>query len=205
MADNLNGKQILKQISEVQMQKINKNPDLAALMEVHHEEVRPEMPSDWKKDSKAKEEIIGWGSWSFGDPMLAAFTYQQADKLQQLQNKMEHFAEQAKVQSFKVIAVLMLVHAVLAKIADWSSFETVQIGVLIIILAKFVEVADGMVFMKVMISKIAAGTDHLRYAVSKTGGNQVARIPSIKLHLLIYSLELGFVNCLIPSQGLMAD
>jgi hypothetical protein len=186
----LTEKQILKQISAVQMQKIKQNPDLAALMEVHHEEVSPEMPADWSTDSNAKEEVIGWGSWSFGDPLFAAFKYQQADKLQQLQKMMDNFAEQAKVQSFKVIAVLMLVLAVLAKIADWSSFETVQIGVLLVILVKFLEVADGIVFMKVMISKIAAGTDHLRYVVTKTGGNQVARVPSIKMHLLIYSLSL---------------
>ncbi len=116
--------------------------------------------------------------WSIGDPMLPAFNYLQAQKLQFLQNHIDHCAKQAQVQSFKVLGVLMLVVAVLAKIGDWSSFETVQIGVLLMIIAKFWEVGDAMLFMKIMISKIAAGTDHLRYVVSNTGGNQVARTPN---------------------------
>ena len=78
----------------------------------------------------------------------------------------------------------MLVLAVLAKIADWSSFETVQIGVLLMIIVKFWEVGDAMIVMKVMISKIAAGTDHLRYVVSNTGGNQVARAPNLLIFFL---------------------
>ena len=117
--------------------------------------------------------------------MLPAFKYLQAQKLQFLQNHIDHCAKQAQVQSFKVLGVLMLVLAVLAKIADWSSFETVQIGVLLMIIAKFWEVGDAMIFMKIMISKIAAGTDHLRYVVSNTGGNQVARA----LILLIFFLK----------------
>ena len=205
MAQILNEKEILKQVSEVQIQKSKQDPDLAALMEIQHEHVYPEMPANWDKDMNEKESLIGWGIYSFGDPMLAAFTYQQAHKLKELQKMMKYFSDKAKVQSSKVIAVLMLALAVLAKIANWSNYETMQIAVLLISLVKFVEVADVMVFMKVMISKIAAGTDHLRYIASNTGGNQVARAPNIKLHLLIYSLELGFVNCLIPSQGLIAD
>jgi hypothetical protein len=183
MAQILNEKMVLEQISNMQIKKITENPELAALMEVQHE-VHPEMPPDWKKEKFAKENMLGWGSWSFSDPMLPAFTYLQAQKLQLLQNKIDHFAEQAKVQSFKVLGVLMLVLAVLAKIADWSSFETVQIGVLLMIIVKFWEVGDAMILMKVMISKIAAGTDHLRYVVSNTGGNQVARASNLLIFFL---------------------
>jgi hypothetical protein len=175
MAQNLNAKNLLEQLSQMQIKKITEHPELAALMEVHQQQLYPEMPSDWNNDQFNKEDMVGWGSWSFSDPMLPAFNYLQAQKLQFLQNHIDHCAKQAQVQSFKVLGVLMLVVAVLAKIGDWSSFETVQIGVLLMIIAKFWEVGDAMIFMKIMISKIAAGTDHLRYVVSNTGGNQVAR------------------------------
>ena len=184
MAQILNAKILLEQLSQMQIKKIQENPELAALMEVHQHELYPEMPPDWNKYQFNKEQMIGWGRWSFGDPMLPAFNYLQAQKLQFLQYQIDHCGKQAQVQSFKVLGVLMLVLAILAKIADWSSFETVQIGVLLMIIAKFWEVGDAMIFMKIMISKIAAGTDHLRYVVSNTGGNQVPRTRNLLIFFL---------------------
>jgi hypothetical protein len=92
----------------------------------------------------------------------------------------------------------MVILALLAKMADWSSFETVQIAVLLAILVKFWEIGDAMSFMKVLIAKIAGGTDHLRYCVSQAGGNQVKQL--MGLHEKCSFIEIRLQN-LVGDSG----
>ena len=192
MAEMFTEKMVQGQIDQVMIQKIAENPELAALLEIQNGQFYPEMPPDWNNDKRAKEELLSWGMWSFADPLFPAFLYQQAQKLQPLQKLLYQQTQQAKMQSLQLIGVLMVLVAFVAKMADWSSFETVLIAVLLAILVKLWEIGDAMSFMKVMIAKIANGTDHIRYCISSTGGNQVKQL--MGLHEKCSFIELRLQN-----------
>ena len=78
MAEMLTADMVQKQVDEVMAKKIAENPELAALLEVQHEQFYPEMSPDWNNDVRAKEKLLSWGRWSFADPFFHAFLYQLA-------------------------------------------------------------------------------------------------------------------------------
>ncbi len=125
------------------------------------------------------ETEMGWGPWSYGDPMRQAFDFKMVYELGKLANKMAEEVNQMTMKFLQMFGVFVLIVGVAGQLGGWSTYEMAQLIVQLLMSWQLLQMMFEGAKMKVLIGKMTSAVEHLRFISSAAGGNQVKQLMGV--------------------------
>ena len=117
--------------------------------------------------------------WSLNDPMKAAFRFLFSFKIKKIGAQIHKMHIKLELQFAALLCISCIAAGAGGSYADWSSFEMTQIAVQIVMAAGVWKFVWEMQFFKVVAGSSLEILEHLRFIMSKAGGNQVTQLMNI--------------------------
>jgi hypothetical protein len=122
---------------------------------------------------------MGWGPWSYGDPMRLSFDFKMVYELGKLANKMVEEINKMTTKFLQMIGVFVLVVGVAGQLGGWSTYEMAQLIVQLLMSWQLLQMMLQGAEMKLLIGKMTSAVEHLRFISSAAGGNQVKQLMGV--------------------------
>jgi hypothetical protein len=177
--------------AELELQKNFEMAKLLGLENVFHEdeELQGRFPinqmiseTDDAEQFKIANELdaqMGWGPWSYGDPMRLSFDFKMVYELGKLANKMVEEINKMTTKFLQMIGVFVLVVGVAGQLGGWSTYEMAQLIVQLLMSWQLLQMLLQGAEMKLLIGKMTSAVEHLRFISSAAGGNQVKQLMGV--------------------------
>jgi hypothetical protein len=131
---------------------------------------------------KIAEELdtqMGWGPWSYGDPMRQSFDFKMVYELSAIANKMAEEVNQMTKNFLQMFGMFVLIVGVAGQLGGWSTYEMAQLIVQLLMSWQLLQMMFEGAKMKVLIGKMTGALEHLRFISSAAGGNQVKQLMGV--------------------------
>lgn len=128
------------------------------------------------KIAYAMEKKMGWGSWSFNDPMRHSFDFKMCCEFGGLAKKMTEEVNKVSFKFLQMMGVFVLFVGVAGQFGGWSSYEMAQLIVQLLVSWQLLQMTFQAAQMKMLLGKMTSAVEHLRFISSAAGGNQVKQL-----------------------------